>query len=85
MPRTKHHIKEKRKEPELTPEEMVYQAARDLAADIGMSYSEALGFVLGIKNPCYGWENGLSEDEFQELVNNHLSTDNDVDDDPDLF
>ena len=85
MPRTKHHIKKKQKEPKLTREEMVYQAASDLAADIGMSYSEALGFFLGIENPYYGWEKELSEEEFQELINNHLDTNNEVNDDFDLF
>ena len=46
MPRTKHHIKKKQKEPKLTREEMVYQAARDLAADIGMSYGNYIQFDL---------------------------------------
>lgn len=62
--------RKKLKEPKLTREEMVYEAARTLAEDIGISFSEALGFTLGIENPTYGWENELSEEEFQELINN---------------
>lgn len=44
MSRTEHHIKKKQKKTKLTREEMVYQAGRDLAGDIGMSFSEALGY-----------------------------------------
>lgn len=62
--------RKKLKEPKLTHEEMVYEAARNLAEDIGISFSEALGFTLGIENPTYGWEHELSEEEFRELINN---------------
>jgi len=68
------HKKKKSPEKELTREERVYEAARNLAEDVGMSFSEALGFTLGIENPTYGWENDLSEEEFQELINNPRDT-----------
>ena len=44
-PKKKH---KKAKQLPLSKEEQIYQAARDLAAEIGISYSEALGFTLGI-------------------------------------
>ena len=37
-------------------------------ADIGISYSEALGFTLGIKDVTYGWEDDYTEEEFQALI-----------------
>ena len=46
----------------------IFQAARDLAAEIGISYSEALGFTLGIKDVTYGWEEDYTEEEFQALI-----------------
>lgn len=49
-------------------EEQIFQAARDLAAEIGISYSEALGFTLGIKDVTYGWEEDYTEEEFQALI-----------------
>ena len=45
-PKKKH---KKAKQLPLSKEEQIFQAARDLAAEIGISYSEALGFTLGIK------------------------------------
>lgn len=68
----KHHKSKKRrhKEPKLTREEIVYQTARELSADTGISYSEALGYTLGIENPYHGWENDLSDEEFQALIDN---------------
>ena len=48
--------------------EQIFQAARDLAAEIGISYSEALGFTLGIKDVTYGWEEDYTEEEFQALI-----------------
>ena len=44
-PKKKH---KKAKQLPLSKEEQIFQAARDLAAEIGISYSEALGFTLGI-------------------------------------
>ena len=52
----------------LSKEEQIFQAARDLAAEIGISYSEALGFTLGIKDVTYGWEEDYTEEEFQALI-----------------
>jgi hypothetical protein len=52
-PKKKH---KKAKQLPLSKEEQIFQAARDLAAEIGISYSEALGFTLGIKDVTYGWE-----------------------------
>ena len=46
-PKKKH---KKAKQLPLSKEEQIFQAARDLAAEIGISYSEALGFTLGIKD-----------------------------------
>lgn len=66
-----------------TSEELVYQTAEKLAADMGISFSEALGFTLGIENPTYGWEEDLSEEELQELINNScgsISVDDEVPD-----
>lgn len=66
-----------------TSEELVYQTAEKLAADMGISFSEALGFTLGIENPTYGWEEDLSEEELQELINNScgsISLDDEVPD-----
>ena len=51
-----------------TKEKQIFQAARDLAAEIGISYSEALGFTLGIKDVTYGWEEDYTEEEFQALI-----------------
>ena len=51
-PKKKH---KKAKQLPLSKEEQIFQAARDLAAEIGISYSEALGFTLGIKDVTYGW------------------------------
>lgn len=59
-PKKKH---KKAKQLPLSKEEQIFQAARDLAAEIGISYSEALGFTLGIKDVTYGWE-----EEFQALI-----------------
>lgn len=42
-PKKKH---KKAKQLPLSKEEQIFQAARDLAAEIGISYSEALGFTL---------------------------------------
>ena len=56
------------KQPPLSKEELIFQAARDLAADIGISYSEALGFTFGIKDVTYGWEDDYTEEEFQALI-----------------
>jgi len=50
-------------------EQFIYGLAKDLSQDTGISYSEALGYVLGIKNPTYGWENDLTDEEFQALLN----------------
>ena len=50
-PKKKH---KKAKQLPLSKEEQIFQAARDLAAEIGISYSEALGFTLGIKDVTYG-------------------------------
>lgn len=43
-PKKKH---KKAKQLPLSKEEQIFQAARDLAAEIGISYSEALGFHKG--------------------------------------
>jgi len=64
-PKKKH---KKAKQLPLSKEEQIYQAARDLAAEIGISYSEALGFTLGIKDVTYGWEDDYTEEEFQALI-----------------
>ena len=56
-PKKKH---KKAKQLPLSKEEQIFQAARDLAAEIGISYSEALGFTLGIKD--------YTEEEFQALI-----------------
>ena len=64
-PKKKH---KKAKQLPLSKEEQIFQAARDLAAEIGISYSEALGFTLGIKEVTYGWEGDYSEEEFQALI-----------------
>ena len=58
----------KAKQLPLSKEEQIFQAARDLAAEIGISYSEALGFTLGIKDVTYGWEEDYTEEEFQALI-----------------
>ncbi|UVV51650.1 hypothetical protein NXY15_15125 [Bacteroides thetaiotaomicron] len=39
-----------------------------MQAEIGISYSEALGFTLGIKDVTYGWEEDYTEEEFQALI-----------------
>lgn len=64
-PKKKH---KKAKQLPLSKEEQIFQAARDLAAEIGISYSEALGFTLGIKDVTYGWEEDYTEEEFQALI-----------------
>ena len=64
-PKKKH---KKAKQLPLSKEEQIFQAARDLAAEIGISYSEALGFTLGIKDVTYGWEDDYTEEEFQALI-----------------
>ena len=64
---------EKQTVKKLTPEEMIYAAADDLAGVMGISYSEALGVTLGVKNPTYGWENEISEAEFQDLIRKTLN------------
>ena len=66
-------MKNKQIAKKMTPEEMIYAAASDLAADMGISYSEALGFTLGIENPTHGWEKELTEDEFQDLIRKALN------------
>lgn len=63
------HNKKKEKQRPLTHEEELCQVAGELAADTGISFSEALGFVLGVKNPTYGWENEISPEDFQALFN----------------
>lgn len=72
-PKKKH---KKAKRLPLSKEEQIFQAARDLAADIGISYSEALGFTLDIKDVTYGWEDDYSEEEFQALID-HAAGDTD--------
>ncbi len=64
-PKKKH---KKAKQLLFSKEEQIFQAARDLAAEIGISYSEALGFTLGIKDVTYGWEDDYTEEEFQALI-----------------
>ena len=64
-PKKKH---KKAKQLPLSKEQQIFQAARDLAAEIGISYSEALGFTLGIKDVTYGWEEDYTEEEFQALI-----------------
>ena len=66
----------------LSKEEQMFQAARDLAAEIGISYSEALGFTLGIKDVTYGWEDDYTEEEFQALIDHGVG---DTDDDDTLY
>lgn len=61
-PKKKH---KKAKQLPLSKEEQIFQAARDLAAEIGISYSEALGFTLGIKDVTYGWEDGYRKKSFR--------------------
>lgn len=51
--------------------EMTFETAQWLVSCTGISYSEALGYVLGVKNPTYGWETELSEEEFNELLEKH--------------
>ena len=46
---------------------MIYDVARGLAADTGISFSEALGYTLGVHDVFYGWENDLTPEEFQKL------------------
>ena len=67
----KHH----RKHPKSTYEEMVYESARELAAMSGISYSEALGCILSVDEPYYGWENELTEEEWKELLEKSENTD----------
>ena len=74
----------KKKEKPLTHEEELYRVARELAADAGISFSEALGFVLGVKNPTYGWENEISQEEFQALLNQDERDDHNTEIDSDL-
>lgn len=62
-PRRGSNIREKQ-----SREDIVYEEARHLASLSGISYSEALGFVLCIENPTYGWEQQISEEAFQELI-----------------
>ena len=82
MKRHKHRNKSKVKS-NLTREELVYQTAEELAADMGISFSEALGFTLGIENPTYGWEENLSEEELEELINNSCCSESEVDEESD--
>ena len=72
----------KAKQLPLSKEEQVFQAARDLAAEIGISYSEALGFTLGIKDVTYGWEDDYTEEECQALMDHGVG---DTDDDDTLY
>ena len=58
-PKKKH---KKAKQLPLSKEEQIFQA------EIGISYSEALGFTLGIKDVTYGWEEDYTEEEFQALI-----------------
>lgn len=67
----KHHKHKKKNTPKAEPqtrEEMIYNVARGLAADTGISFSEALGYTLGVHDVYYGWENDLTEEEFQKLI-----------------
>ena len=72
-PKKKH---KKAKQLSLSKEEQIFQAARDLAADIGISYSEALGVNLGIKDVTYRWEDDYTQEEFQALID-HAAGDTD--------
>jgi hypothetical protein len=78
------HNKKKEKQRPLTHEEELYRVAGELAADAGISFSEALGFVLGVKNPTYGWENEISQEEFQALLNQDERDDHNTEIDSDL-
>lgn len=83
MSRNRHGHNKKKEKP-LTHEEEFYRVARELAADAGISFSEALGFVLGVKNPTYGWENEISQEEFQALLNQDERDDHNTEIDSDL-
>lgn len=48
----------------------VFDSAQWLSESVGISFSEALGYVLGVKDVYYGWELNLSEEEFQALIDN---------------
>ena len=64
--RKKH---KKAKQLPLSKEEQIfYKRQETFAAEIGISYSEALGFTLGIKDVTYGWEEDYTEEEFQALI-----------------
>ena len=79
MSRNRHGHNKKKEKP-LTHEEELYRVARDA----GISFSEALGFVLGVKNPTYGWENEISQEEFQALLNQDERDDHNTEIDSDL-
>lgn len=54
--------------------ESIYKMASWLAADTGCSFSVALGCYLGVENPTYGWEDNLSEEEFEALFDRLLDS-----------
>lgn len=65
----------------MTHEEMVYDAANYLVEDVGMSFSEALGHVLGVPDPTYGWEWNLSEEELHALIEESFKDERPIDPD----
>ena len=50
----KRHKSYKAKDKPQTTEEIIYEVAGWLAEDIDISYSEALGYALGVEHPYYG-------------------------------